>query len=170
MIVILAGLPGTGKSTLARALAERTSGIVFDKDLIRAALFPPAEIEYSSAQDDFCIQVALDAAAYILGKDPNRFVFIDGRPFSKAQQLEQVLRAADALKQTWHILECICPEATAKERLREQDQSHIAANRDYDLYLRIKSKWEEILLPKTVINTDQPLALCITLALTAISA
>lgn len=170
MIVILAGLPGAGKSTLARALAEQTSGIVFDKDQIRAALFPPAEIEHSSAQDDFCIQVALDAAAYIFGKDPNRFVFIDGRPFSKIYQLQQVLQAAKTLEQPWHILECICSEATAKERLQEQDQNHPAADRDYALYMRIKSAWEEILLPKTVINTDQPLDLCITLALRAISA
>lgn len=165
MIVLMAGLPGTGKSTLARALAEQTSGIVFDKDQIRAALFPPAEIEYSSAQDDFCIRVILEAAAYILRKDPKRIVFIDGRPFSKTHQLQQVLQAADALEQPWHILECVCSEATAKERLQEQDQNHPAANRDYALYTRIKSAWEEILLPKTVINTDQPLDLCVTVAL-----
>lgn len=170
MIVIMAGLPGTGKSTVARALAERTSGIVFDKDQIRAALFPLVEIEYSSAQDDLCIRVILEAAAYILRKDSGRYVFIDGRPFSKAQQLEQVLQAADALEQPRHILECVCSEATAKGRLQEQDQNHPAANREYALYMRIKSAWEEILLPKTVINTDQPLDLCITLALSAISA
>ena len=39
MIVIMAGLPGTGKSTLARALAQRLAGAVLDKDEIRAALF-----------------------------------------------------------------------------------------------------------------------------------
>lgn len=169
MIVLMAGLPGTGKSTLAQALAGQTSGIIFDKDQIRAALFPPKEIEYSSVQDDFCIQVALDAAAYVLRKDPARLVFINGRPFSKTPQLHQVLRAAEALGQPWKILECVCSEATAKRRLSEQESEHPAANRDYVLYLRIKANWEEITLPKAVINTDQPLDDCISLALKAIA-
>ena len=56
MIVLMAGLPGTGKSTLARELAARTSGRVLSKDEIRHAIFLPEEIEFSSAQDDFCLR------------------------------------------------------------------------------------------------------------------
>ena len=68
MIVIMAGLPGTGKSTLARALAQRLPGAVLDKDAIRAALFQPAYVEYSPAQDDFCQEIMLQTAAYLLAK------------------------------------------------------------------------------------------------------
>ena len=35
MIVTMAGLPGTGKSTLARILAQRLPGAVLDKDIIQ---------------------------------------------------------------------------------------------------------------------------------------
>ena len=52
MVVIMAGLPGSGKSTVARALAERLPATVLDKDVIRAALFAPAHVEYSRVQDD----------------------------------------------------------------------------------------------------------------------
>ena len=41
MIVLMAGLPGTGKTTLARELAQRTQGALLSKDEIRAALFSP---------------------------------------------------------------------------------------------------------------------------------
>ena len=62
MIILMAGLPGTGKSTLARQLASRTSGRVLSKDEIRHTIFADHEIEYSSRQDDFCQQLRLQAA------------------------------------------------------------------------------------------------------------
>ncbi len=60
----MAGLPGTGKSTLARTLAAKLNGVVLDKDLVRAAVFNEQWIEYSREQDDFawtscCRQVAI---------------------------------------------------------------------------------------------------------------
>src|SRR5689334_7010040 len=63
MIVMMAGLPGSGKSTVARAIAQRLPGTVLDKDVIRAALFDPARIEYSQEQDDFCQEIMLQTAA-----------------------------------------------------------------------------------------------------------
>jgi predicted kinase len=168
MIVVMAGLPGTGKSTLARELALRTSGIVLNKDEIRSTLFPASEIEYSTKQDDFCMSVLLQAAGFMLHKNPERFVFVDGRPFSKKLQLDQVLEASASLKQSVTILECTCSVETARMRLEDQSSTHVAANRNYDLYLRLKSNWQEITLPKTVIDTDSALANSVESALRAL--
>jgi predicted kinase len=170
MIVLMAGLPGSGKSTLARELAARTSGAVLDKDAIRGALFAPADIGYSTEQDDFCQQVMLEAAAYLIRKNPKRYVFLDGRTFSRRYQIEQVVHAPEALDQPWRILECVCSDESARRRIEEQSSSglHPAQNRDYALYLRVKSHFEEITFPKTVINTDEPVQSCIELALRAL--
>jgi hypothetical protein len=70
MIVLMAGLPGTGKSTLARELVRRTEGALLSKDEIRAALFSPEDIEYSVLQDDFVMEVMLEAARFLLQKRP----------------------------------------------------------------------------------------------------
>jgi predicted kinase len=165
MIVLMAGLPGSGKSTLARELAARTSGHVLDKDQIRSTLFSSFEIEYSSEQDDFCIQVALETAGYVLRKDPQRFIFLDGRTFSRRAQIDVVLQAATELGQPWRILECVCSEETAQRRMEAQRGEHLASDRDFGLYLRIKAAWEEITLPKTVIDTEQALEACVARAL-----
>jgi len=159
MIVMMAGLPGTGKSTPARALAERTSGVVLDKDEIRRALFPAADIEYSTEQDDFCMGVMLETEGYIVGKNRARYVFLDGRPFSRRYQIERVMEHARRLGQGCRIVECVCPEDTARRRIERQD--HPAGNRDFALYLRVKARFEEITLPKIVVDTERPVEECV---------
>ena len=62
MIVLMAGLPGTGKSTLAQALASCFKGAVLSKDEIRHSLFAPGDIEYSTEQDDFVMEIMLQTA------------------------------------------------------------------------------------------------------------
>jgi predicted kinase len=170
MIVLMAGLPGTGKTTLARELAARTSGRMLSKDEVRHALFTADEIEYSSRQDDFCLQLMLETAAYLWQRDRARILFLDGRPFSRRYQIDNVVNAALALHQSWRILECVCPEEIARHRLEEQSASeaHPAGNRDFQLYIEVKSRFEAITLPKTVIDTSQPLQDCIERALASL--
>ena len=156
----MAGLPGTGKSALSRALAAELGGTVIDKDHIRAALFDPPDIEYSTEQDEFCMRVMLKVSGYLFRKDPARNVFLDGRTFSRRYQLDRATGYAQALGQPWRILECVCSETNARARLA-RDGSHPAANRDFRLYLGVKAGFEEITLPKTVVNTDQPLEACV---------
>jgi predicted kinase len=162
MLVIMAGLPGTGKTTLASELALRTKGRVLSKDEIRHSLFTENEIEYSSQQDDFCLRIMLETAGYLLQHDPRGLIFLDGRPFSRRYQIENVLNFASSLQQHWRILECVCSQETARSRLEEDAASgaHAAKNRSYSLYLEVKEHFEKITFPKTIIDTDQPLSLC----------
>src|SRR5207248_11401447 len=95
MLILMAGLPGSGKSTLSRALAAELSGTVLDKDQIRAALFPASDIEYSTEQDDFCMGIMLKVAGYIFRKDAARRIFLDGRTFSRGYQLDRATGFAE---------------------------------------------------------------------------
>jgi predicted kinase len=167
MLILMAGLPGTGKSTISRALADELGGTVINKDEVRAALFSARDIEYSTEQDEFCMRVMLKVAGYIFRKEPSRRIFLDGRTFSRRYQLDRATGFSRAIGQPWRILECVCKDETARQRL-SSDSSHPAANRDFKLYLEVKARFEEITLPKTVIDTDEPLESCLRLARAAV--
>jgi predicted kinase len=157
MLLIMAGLPGTGKSTLARALAERMHGHVLDKDRVRDALFGPDRIEFSTEQDDLVVSLMLQAAAHIWWKDERATIILDGRVFSKNSQLKQVTEFAERLGQRWRLIECVCSDETARRRLAEDQQkgAHPAANRNPALYDAVKSRFEPIPEPKIVVDTDR---------------
>jgi adenylylsulfate kinase len=170
MIVVMAGLPGTGKSTIALALADRLSAAVLNKDAIRHALFSARDVEYSAEQDDFVMDLMLQTAQFLWLRDPARAIILDGRPFSRTRQIERVITFAEGMQQRWHILECVCSEEAARQRLQTQHSAgeHPAGNRDFQLYLAVKARFELITRPKTVLNTEQPVEICVNHAINAL--
>ena|ERR1700744_4598213 len=151
--VLFAGLPGTGKSTLAQALAKRLDAAVLDKDRVRAALFPGALTDYSAPQDDLCIRAMLQAAAYLTERGRVHYVFFDGRTFSQQAQIDQILQSAARAGARWRIVQVTCADAVAEERLARGDPAHAAQNRDPALYRRIQQLFEPIPQPKLEVDT-----------------
>ncbi len=160
--VLFAGLPGTGKSTLARAMAERLGAAVLDKDRVRGTLFPGVLTDYSAPQDQLCMRAMLEAAAYLTERRRVNYIFFDGRTFSAQAQIEEVLLAAARAGARWRILHVKCADAVAEERLARNDPGHPAQNRDPALYRRIKQHFEPILQENlevdTTLGTDRVLA------------
>ena len=86
-VIVLAGLPGAGKSTLARALASRLADArVLDKDVVRDALFGPCD--HTATESQVSVSAMLDAARYHLGR--GRTVIFDGMTFARRQYLGAV--------------------------------------------------------------------------------
>ena len=153
--VLLAGLPGTGKSTLAQALAARLNATILDKDRVRAALFPNALIDYSDEQDQLCMRAMLAAAAYLTERLRVDYILFDGRTFSRQLQVEEVLQAALQAGAHWRILQLVCADEVVEQRLACNDPAHPAQNRSLDLYRTLQHQAEPILRANLPVETTR---------------
>jgi predicted kinase len=164
MIIQMAGLPGTGKSTIAARLTRELGATLLSKDHIRHTLFTPGQVAYDQDQDDFCASVLHGTAAQILRLAPGATLVFDGRTCLRAYQLRQVRSFATATGQELRIIECTCAEQTAIGRLRADQQAgrHPAANRDPALYHTLRHQADTIPPPKLVLSTDNNLRTCLT--------
>jgi adenylylsulfate kinase len=154
VLIALAGLPGTGKSTLAAGLAQALGGVVLSKDAVRAALFPPPALDYSPAQDDLCMAAVYRAAAYILRASPPRPVILDGRTFLRAYQVRDLFAAAALVGEVPPLIECVCGDEVARVRLENvAEGGHPAGNRMFALYQALKAGAEPIAVPHLVLDT-----------------
>ena len=142
-MIVLVGLPGAGKSTLAGALARRLPNArILDKDKVRHVLFAPCD--YTSAERDVVLAALLDAARYHLGR--GRGVVFDGLTFSRRTQVEAAEAVAQEAAAFSAVIVCDVDVETAIARCEADaaaGDGHLASNRDGDLVRRVAAEMEE---------------------------
>jgi predicted kinase len=172
MLIAMAGLPGTGKSTIARRLADAIGGVVLDKDVVRSALFPPAVLDYSAEQDEITFQAIYGAAGSIARTFPKVPVILDGRTFSRRSQIRDLIDAAAAIGTPLRIIECVCSDEIAHVRLARDQAAgtHPASNRTPELYRAVKARAEPLTMPRLTLDTGTvPLDECVRRAVAYVS-
>jgi adenylylsulfate kinase len=165
ILVAMAGMPASGKSMLAEGIAAALPALILDKDKLRAALFPPGEIEYSLRQDDFCFDILLEVAGYLLKKGRN--VVLDGRPFAHRYQMERVVDFACQNQAPLKVIECTCCDESFQRRLEQDGMEgrHLAANRSFEMFLAMRAEADPLVVPRLVVNTDRPIQECLAVSL-----
>ncbi len=154
ILVALAGLPGTGKSTLARRLAAELDAPLLDKDAVRAAVFGPRWTDHTRAQDDLCVGFLQAAARSLVGRAP--FAVLDGRTYTRAGQVDALRAAARDMGAGLRLIECVCDPAEAERRLAADAAAgaHPAANRGVELHRALRASAVPVPSPKLVLATD----------------
>ncbi|HEV7489913.1 MAG TPA: AAA family ATPase [Rhodanobacteraceae bacterium] len=131
LIVALIGLPGAGKSTVARTLEVRLGLRRVCRDAIRQAMFPRCNFSFVEKRAAFRTVLLTVEINCLLGESS----VIDGMTFSRREDYDQVVALADA--HGFDILPLLidCPPALARERIARDllDGKHPAADREPDL-------------------------------------
>lgn len=155
-VVALCGLPGTGKSAVARPLARALDAALLDKDALRQALFAPADISFTERQDDLCGAVMLQVTAFLAAEGNRPAVILDGRTYRTRRSRQVLVDAVRAMSgATLHLIECVCTPEMARWRLgRDHARGlHPASNRSAALYDKLVQDAEPIEEPHLVLDT-----------------
>jgi predicted kinase len=149
-LIVLAGLPGTGKSALARELAALLDCPVLDKDRLRAELYGEA-VEYAREQDDRVVAQLLERAR---GLDAPCAI-LDGRCWTRRADVQALLGFARGAGIELAWIECTCAPSLARERLERDARAgaHPAANRGPELHQRLAQEAEPLEVPRIVLDS-----------------
>jgi predicted kinase len=149
-VLIPVGLPGAGKTTLVRWLAERLQCRVVSRDAIRSAMFVPCDFTPEEKDAAFsALQTALEVNLK-LGVS----TLVDGMCFSAEgalETVEQIVRAGGGIPVAIY---CDCPIDVAKERVENdrKARSHDALDRDATLVKAVADRFRS--LPEGVFRVD----------------
>jgi predicted kinase len=148
LIVVICGLPGVGKSTLAKDLAPLLNAVILSSDKIRKELFPNPI--YSKREVKIIYDVMILLAKYLYGAGIN--CIIDAT-FNKEKSRTQLKNKLMLPEEELFLVECICPEDTIVSRLKTRKNDYSDA--DLRIYKRMKKTYEPILEDHLVIDTSQ---------------
>lgn len=145
-IIMVTGLPGTGKSTFAEALAQNVGGRHLNTDIIRDALGKRGQ--YDSETKAAIYAEMLRQTSLALDRGEN--VVIDGTFYQKRLRLPYIA-IAKKYGIPIHWLEISADEQVIRTRV---NQRRTFSEADFDVYLKVKSEYENLDAPHLDLRSD----------------
>ena len=141
------GLPGSGKTTLAAALAPRIPARTVSRDSLRAAMFRPCS--FTEREKTAAFQAVLRAVT--VNCELGVSTIVDGMPFSREGQLEAVSRAGRAGGCRTVAVFCSVSIEEAQRRIESQDEP-VAEDRHAKLVAEVAERFRS--LPAGTLELD----------------
>lgn len=161
VLVMLTGLPGTGKSNLARQLAEVLPFAIVESDQVRKILFP--QCEYTGEESQWVHRTCHALMDKLLMKGVR--VIYDATNLHERHR-ELVYRLADAREVKLIVVKVVSPEAVASQRLRNRQgdvkDDDDVSDADVKVYRRMSRSVDPIRRNHVVVDTSRDLRPAIT--------
>ena len=161
-LIVFAGLPGTGKSSLARGVARQLPAFYLDKDTVKDCVMRLSEqmaldqgVRLAGALSyDLLIDLARDNLA--IGQS----VVLDS-PAAYQLFREKVKHLARAYKVPLRLIECICTdERLLRQRIESRGEDLPAyRTRDWEEFQRNRARFERLTDRRLIVDTAESLAL-----------
>src|SRR3989338_7305671 len=148
MLIVVCGLPGTGKTTISKALSQRIGATLLRTDIIRKEML--SENAYTEKERDAVYENMLVIAGDKLQNGEG--CVLDGTFYKKSLR-DGAERVAEKNKSEFHIVECLLHEDVVKTRIntRKGDESEAG----FGVYQKSKKTFEPITKKHVVVDTSK---------------
>lgn len=167
VVVALIGLPGAGKSVVARALADQLGLRRVCRDTIRHAMFPVCSYSFAEKRAAFRAVLLAVEINCALGES----TVIDGVTFSRRADLERVDAVIRHHGCTPIPIFLDCPPEIARGRIAAEIETnqHVARDRTPDLVYEVQARFDAPPPNALVINATLPAAEVCRIAVEAVA-
>ena len=147
MIVLICGLPGVGKTTIAKNLAPLIDAIILSTDKIRKELIPNPT--YTKEERKLIYDVMVLIAAYLQNSGTN--IILDAT-FNKEDSRNKVKQRIRVPRDEFFIIECVCPENIIFSRIKNRKEDYSDA--DISVYKKMKKIYEPVKVDHITVDTS----------------
>jgi predicted kinase len=144
----MCGLPGVGKTTIARQLAPLINGVVLSTDKIRKEIFPKPT--YGRRERKLIYDILILLAKYLCNSNVN--CILDAT-FSIEKSRQEIRNKLGLCSKKIRIIECVCPEdiVIAPLNVRKYDFS----DADISVYKNMKRIYEPVKEEHVTVDTSK---------------
>jgi aminoglycoside phosphotransferase family enzyme/predicted kinase len=148
ILIMFVGLMGTGKSTLAAALADSLGAELLRTDVLRDQLSARSDVKAAYGEGRYRAELRTRVYAEMLKQAEQRLrageaVVLDGA-FVQAVPREAILSMGVKQHADVAVIECVCPREVAIERIRTRAQTKADASEARpELYEQQRIDWEQ---------------------------
>jgi predicted kinase len=161
VLVMLTGLPGTGKSHVARLLAEVLPFAIIESDQVRKILFP--QCAYTAEESRWVHRTCHALMEKLLRKGVR--VIYDATNLHERHR-ELVYRLADGNEVKLIIVKVVAPEKVASDRLQirhdSPEEDGVSSDADWQVYRRMSRQADPIGRSYVTVDTSQDLHAAVT--------
>ena len=144
---MITGLPGTGKTTFARALAEKLEVRHLNTDMIRDAMGKRGQYDEATKADIYR-ELFKQAEAELQAR---RSVIVDGTFYQRSLRAD-FEEMGKRLEAPVFWIEIKAAEEVIEERVREK---RAYSEADFEVYLKIKAQYEPLESPHLILRSDE---------------
>jgi len=147
LIVLICGLPGVGKTTIAKNLAPLIDAVILSSDKIRKELIPNPT--YTKEERKLIYDVMVLIAAYLQNSGTN--IILDAT-FNKEDSRNKVKQRIRVPRDEFFIIECVCPEDIIFSRIKNRKEDYSDA--DISVYQKMKKIYEPVKVDHITVDTS----------------